>query len=103
MRLFETDFLRIRYQHKQIPKKPFNILCAVIILLKYCFGICLCSILIPLLHVSNLLQNGHFPVFSDFLAAIVVVVVDINSANVGTPRLRVEQIFNLTIRTKVLM
>ena len=27
----ETDFLRIRYQHKQIPKKPFNILCAVII------------------------------------------------------------------------
>ena len=33
----------------------------------------------------------------------VVVVVDINSPNVGTPRLRVEQIFNVTIRTKVLM
>ena len=36
-------------------------------------------------------------------AIVVVVVVDINSPNVGTPRLRVEQIFNLTIRTKVLM
>ena len=36
-------------------------------------------------------------------SAIVVVVVDINSPNVGTPRLRVEQIINLTIRTKVLM
>ena len=36
-------------------------------------------------------------------AIVVVVVVDINSPNVGTPRLRVEQIFNVTIRTKVLM
>ena len=35
-------------------------------LLKYLFGISLCSILIPLLHVSNLLQNGHFPIFSLF-------------------------------------
>ena len=35
-------------------------------LLKYLFGICLCSILIPLLHVSNLLQNDHFPIFSLF-------------------------------------
>ena len=35
-------------------------------LLKYFFGTCLCSILIPLLHVSNLLQNGHFPIFSLF-------------------------------------
>ena len=33
----------------------------------------------------------------------IVVVVDINSPNVGTPRLRVEQIFNVTIRTKVLI
>ena len=33
LRLLETDFLRIRYQHKQIPKKSFNILCAVIILI----------------------------------------------------------------------
>ena len=32
LRLLETYFLRIRYhQHKQIPKKPFNMLCAVII------------------------------------------------------------------------
>ena len=29
---FQTDFSRIRYQHKRIPKKPFNILCAMIIL-----------------------------------------------------------------------
>ena len=35
-------------------------------LLKHFIGICLCSILIPLLHVSNLLQNGHFPIFSPF-------------------------------------
>ena len=28
LRLLETDVLRIRYQHKQIPKNPFNILCA---------------------------------------------------------------------------
>ena len=32
-RILETDFSRIRYQHKQIPKKPFNILSAVIILI----------------------------------------------------------------------
>ena len=38
-----------------------------------------------------------------FTIVVVVVVVDINSPNVGTPRLRVEQIINLTIRTKVLM
>ena len=35
-------------------------------LLKYVFGICLCSILISLLYVSNLLQNGHFAIFSLF-------------------------------------
>ena len=35
-------------------------------LLKDFFGICLCSILISPLHVSNLLQNGHFPIFSLF-------------------------------------
>ena len=29
----ETEFLRIRYQHKQIPNKTFNILCALIILI----------------------------------------------------------------------
>ena len=56
--------------HKQIPKKPFNILSAVIVLsidlLKYFFGIYMCSKLIPLLQVSNLLQNGHFPIFSLF-------------------------------------
>ena len=33
LRLLETDFLRIRYQHKQIPKKTFKILCAMIILI----------------------------------------------------------------------
>ena len=32
-------------------------------LLKYFFGICLCSISILLLRVSNLLRNGHFPIF----------------------------------------
>ena len=84
MRILETDFLRIRYQLKQIPKKPFNILCAVIILIICNFfflggggvggGICLCSLLIPLLHVSNLLQNGNFPIFSLFLAAIFVTI-----------------------------
>ena len=31
LRILETDFLRIRYQHKQTPKIPLNILCAVII------------------------------------------------------------------------
>ena len=30
--LFETDFLRIRYQHSYIPKNPSNMLCAVVIL-----------------------------------------------------------------------
>ena len=40
-------------------------------LLKYVFGICLCFILIPLLHVSNLLQNGHF---QPILAAIFVTI-----------------------------
>ena len=39
----------------------------------------------------------------EMVPIVVVVVVDINSPNVGTPRLRVEQIVNLTIRTKVLM
>ena len=33
LRLLETDFLRIRYQHKQIPKKAFNIMCAMKILM----------------------------------------------------------------------
>ena len=32
LRFFQTDFLRIRYQHKPIPKKPFNILCVMIII-----------------------------------------------------------------------
>ena len=40
---------------------------------------------------------------SAIVVVVVVVVVDINSPNVGTPRLRVEQIFNVTIRTKVLI
>ena len=35
-------------------------------LLKYLFGICLCSMLISLSNVLNLLQNGHFPIFSHF-------------------------------------
>ena len=35
-------------------------------LLKYFFSICLCTILIPLLRVSNLLQNGHFFLFSAY-------------------------------------
>ena len=35
-------------------------------LLKYFFGIYLCSILNPLLHVSNLLENCHFLIFSLF-------------------------------------
>ena len=33
LRLLEADFLRIRYQHKQIPKNPLNILCAVIVII----------------------------------------------------------------------
>ena len=32
-------------------------------LLKYNFGICLCSMLISLSNVSNLPQNGHFSIF----------------------------------------
>ena len=55
-------------------KRHLNILCAVIILIIswggfFCFvffGICLCSILIPPVHVSNLLPNGSFPVFGLF-------------------------------------
>ena len=43
-------------------------------LLNFFFGICLCSILIPLLHVSNLLQNGHFSYFQPILAAIFVTI-----------------------------
>ena len=39
-------------------------------LFKFFFGICLCSALIPLFHVSTLLQNGHFPI----LAAIFVTI-----------------------------
>ena len=42
LRLLETDFLRIRYQHMRIPNKPFDILCVMINshpLLKYIFGI----------------------------------------------------------------
>ena len=35
-------------------------------LLKHIFGICLCSMLISLSKVSNLLQNGLFPIFSLF-------------------------------------
>ena len=30
LRLLETDFLRIIYQHSKIPKNPFNMLCAVV-------------------------------------------------------------------------
>ena len=33
-------------------------------LLNYLFGICVCSILTDLSNVSNLFQNGHFPIFS---------------------------------------
>ena len=43
---------------------PFDMLCAMII--KYLSGICLCSILISLSNVSNLLQNYLFPIFSLF-------------------------------------
>ena len=32
LRLLETDFLRIRYQHSKIPINPSNMLCAVVIL-----------------------------------------------------------------------
>ena len=35
-------------------------------LLKYLFGIYLCSMLISLPKVSNLIQNDHFPIFSLF-------------------------------------
>ena len=35
-------------------------------LLKYHFDICLCSMLISLSNVSNLLQNGQFSIFSLF-------------------------------------
>ena len=30
----KTDFLRIRYQDKRIPKEPFSMFCAVIILIR---------------------------------------------------------------------
>ena len=29
LRLLETNFSKIRYQHRQIPKKPFNMLCVM--------------------------------------------------------------------------
>ena len=35
-------------------------------LLKYSFGICLCSISNYLSKVSNLFQNGHIPIFAYF-------------------------------------
>ena len=57
--------LRIRYKHKQIPKNLVRRDNSHH-LLKYVLGICLCSILIPLLHVSTLLQTGRFPIFSLF-------------------------------------
>ena len=38
--------------------------CNFHLLLKYLFGICLCSMLISLSHLSILPQNGPFPIFS---------------------------------------
>ena len=51
-------------------------LCAVIILiimLKYHFCICLCSMLISLSNVSYLLQNGHFPILAAIFVTIAMV------------------------------
>ena len=64
LRLLETDFLRIaRYQ-------KILLTCCVSgnsdLVLKYLFGICLCSMLISLSNLSILLQNGQFPIFSLF-------------------------------------
>ena len=36
------------------------------VLLKYLFGIYLCSMLVSLSNLSNLIQNGQFPIFSLF-------------------------------------
>ena len=65
LRLFQIDFLRIRYKHKRVQKKLYYIVCRDNShpLLKYLFGICLCSMLISLSTVLNLLENGHFPIF----------------------------------------
>ena len=46
-------------------------------LLKYLLGICLCSILIHLLHVSNLLRNGQVSNFQPILAANFVTIATI--------------------------
>ena len=52
-------------------KKIINILCFVIILILISLNIflvfaCQCFMLISLSNVSNLLKNGHFPIFSLF-------------------------------------
>ena len=46
-------------------------LCAAVVILifcsfKYLFGICLFAMLISLLNLSFMLQNGQFPIFSLF-------------------------------------
>ena len=51
-------------------KKPFDILCFVIILIIslniFLVFACHCTMLISLSNVSDLLKNGHFPIFSLF-------------------------------------
>ena len=52
-------------------------LCAVIILiilLKYRFGICLCSVLISLPNISNFSPKWPFPNFQPFLVVIFVTI-----------------------------
>ena len=39
-------------------------------LLKYRFGICLCSMLISLSNISNVLQNGQFPILEAIFVTI---------------------------------
>ena len=70
---FGDLFLRIRNQHKRI----LNVVCRDNShhLLKYLFGICLCTILIsPSKVVSNLFQNGYFPIFSLFRQSFFVTI-----------------------------
>ena len=67
--LLETNFLRIRYQHSKIQKKPFKYdVCRDNShnLVKYRFGICLCSMSIGLSNVSNFLQNKQFSFSANF-------------------------------------
>ena len=42
--------------------------------LKYLFGICLCSMLVSLSNILNLLQNGQFFYFQPILAAVFVTI-----------------------------